>query len=318
MLVVCGEAIIDLVADSTRQAGYRASPGGSPFNVAVCAARLGLPTALMARLGSGEFGRLLRSHAAESQLDLSLSVISSAPPALAVVSPNPDGVPTYEFYLDGTAEAGWQRSELPGRLPDPIHALHVGSIASWRAPAANVIAELVRRERDRNHVLISFDPNLRSQLMADADPIRTRVERLVTMAHLVKVSTEDLHCLYPDEDPDAASSRWAQRGPGLVVRTDGANDMHAYRPGRRPRRLPVPNFPVVDTVGGGDAFAGGLLVALAERGRLGLSGLDSLVDAELDGILISSGLVAGLTCTRVGADPPWLEVRDAFAAQLAP
>jgi len=49
MILVAGEALIDLVGDDP-DGGYRAVVGGSPANVAVGTARLGVPTRVLARI----------------------------------------------------------------------------------------------------------------------------------------------------------------------------------------------------------------------------------------------------------------------------
>lgn len=309
MLVVCGEAIVDLISDGSSD-GYRARPGGSPLNVAVGTARLGLATTLLARLGADRFGELIRAHASDAGVDLSLSVAAEQPAALAVVSFDPAGAPSYDFYVDGTAEQRWVRGDLPDRLPEQARALHIGSIASWRAPAAGLITDLVVREKQRAAVLISFDPNLRPALVDDPVASGARIERLVGLAHLVKASAEDLHWLYPGEDPKAAAQRWVERGPALVVLTDGSGDIRAHRPGRAASDVPASRGRIVDAVGAGDAFAAGMLAALADRDRLSPEGLAHLGDAELQAVLSSAAVVAALTCSRQGADPPTREERD--------
>lgn len=309
MLVVCGEAVIDLISDGSTT-GYQARAGGSPVNVAVGAARLGVPTSLLARLGTGCFGRLIREHVTGSGVDISLSVAADEPVTLAVVGLDPAGAAGYEFYVDGTADWAWQRSELPDPLPGGVRALHVGSIPSWRAPAAGAIAELVTREHQRGAVLISFDPNLRPSLVVDPQEARSRIEALVATSHLVKASVEDLTWLYPGEGADSAAARWCRAGPALVVLTDGAAGARAYRPGASMLSQPGLEISVADTVGAGDAFTAGLLGTLADRGRLNVRGLDGLHDADLGAILDSAGLVAAITCTRPGADPPGRAERD--------
>jgi fructokinase len=68
-------------------------------------------------------------------------------------------------------------------------------------------------------------------------------------------------------------------------------------------RVPAPETVVVDTIGAGDAFAGGFVAAWLRAGHTP-DDLDAL-----DAVLAAAGFactVAARTCERAGADPPTL------------
>ena len=158
---------------------------------------------------------------------------------------------------------------------------------------------------------ISYDPNVRLARRAPVEAGRAAVERVVALADLVKVSSEDLDWLYPGEDPLVAAGRWTSAGPALVVVTLGGDGAVALTAGDGPVRRAAPPVTVVDTVGAGDAFSSGLLGALAERDALGRGGA-GLVTADLPAVLDRACLVAALTCAKAGANPPTrAEVRAA-------
>ena len=97
------------------------------------------------------------------------------------------------------------------------------------------------------------------------------------------------------------------RGPKLVVVTlgaDGAVGMTA----RAAVTVPAPVVQVVDTIGAGDAFGAALLAWLHDHGRL--SHDLHLESDDLRAALEFACLVASITCTRAGADPPWSEELD--------
>ena len=69
-------------------------------------------------------------------------------------------------------------------------------------------------------------------------------------------------------------------------------------------RVPIAPTVLVDTVGAGDSFHGGLLHFLAENGYLG-GRLDTLTTDGLVQALTFASRVSAITCSRAGANPPW-------------
>jgi fructokinase len=329
-----GELVVDMLPVPTADAGpegtapqFVARPGGNALNVAVAAGRLGTPVRLLARLGTGPLGFNLRRHAELSGVDGAGFVPAEEPVSLAVIGLKPDGSPDYGFHVLGAADWQWTDAELAEVYPERTAILHVGSISSWTAPGSDAIARLVERVRGDGSALISVDPNIRPPL-ADgpvgaslgntAPVVRERLDRLVGHADVVKVSAEDLEWLEPDshgeEGLDAAAQRWAERGPALLLLTDGGGPLRVARPGRPVvRREPI-RVTVADTVGAGDSLAAGLLCGLLSAGVTSRSALEALPDEEVLRIVDDAALVAAINVTRVGADPPTRAELDAARA----
>ena len=316
VLTVLGELVVDLIPDRSADAGpegtaprYVARPGGNALNVAVAAGRLGQPVRLMARFGRGPLAGNLRRHAELSGVDLSGAVDSDDPVSLAVVGLAADGSADYGFHVLGAADWQWTDAELAAGWSPDSRAVHVGSISSWTAPGCEPIAALVERLRASGDALVSVDPNIRPMLAEgfgnSAADVRRRLDRLVAAADVVKVSSEDLAWLEPGTtDLDDAARRWAERGPAVVLLTDGGAPLRVARPGGRLRQVTPPTVQVVDTVGAGDSLAAGFLSGLLRSGVTDRAALEQLTDDALDPVVAEAALVAALACTRVGADPP--------------
>ncbi len=306
---------MDLVGDADSRV-LTACPGGSPANVAVGLARLGVPTSLFARLGPDRFGRELRAHLADNGVSDRDLTDAAEPTSLAVATVAADGAARYDFWVTGTADWQWRPGELPARLPDDVVALHAGSLASWTPPGADEIEALTRRERGRGRVTLCFDPNCRPALIPDRDAHRKLVERQVALAHVVKVSEEDLAWLCPGEPYADVAERWQALGPELVVVTRGGDGAYG-RCRAGVAAVPARTVAVVDTVGAGDAFTAGLLAGLRDRDLLGparAERIGALARPALAALLAEASLVAALTAARPGADPP---TRNEVAAALA-
>jgi fructokinase len=293
VIAVCGEALVDLLP--TGPDTYLVSPGGSPANTAVALARLGAPVCLIARLAQDNFGRLLREHLMANGVDLAFAVAAEEPSTLAILSPGTDGDVAYRFVVDGTADWQWTDAELA--TPPGIVAVHAGSLALAAAPA---LERFLGRLPDR--ATISIDPNLRPALTT-LEQARADVGRWLRLADLMKVSTEDLAFLHPNEDPQRIGRRWAAAGPGLIVVTDGPGGATAYWADQELHEPALP-IPVVDTVGAGDTFSAGLLDAMLRAGRLG-GRLRDLTAEEVQTGLRRGLAAAAVTCSRPGADPPY-------------
>jgi len=304
MIVVAGEALIDLVAEGDD--GYRAVPGGSPANVAVTLSRLRQAVRMLVRLGDDAFGQQLRTHLRSNGVGLEWAVDATEPASLAVATLDDEGRAAYDFYFAGTAACRWSESELPASLA-PAVALHTGSLAMALTPGAEVLEALVTRERSRGQLTVSMDLNLRPSLMPDRRRERERVERQIRLAHIVKASDDELGWLYPDVPVEEVVASWRAAGVSCCVVTLGAKgsylrapDGGAYRQAGRP-------VPVVDTVGAGDAFTGAMLAALATIGGLGEGPAARLAAVSPDqwrAVLEIADTVAAITCTRRGANPP--------------
>ncbi|GAA0966377.1 carbohydrate kinase [Acrocarpospora macrocephala] len=309
MITVVGESVVDLVSQDGGRS-YIAHPGGSPLNVAIGLARLGRPTAFVARLSGGTPGQLLREHARANGVDLSWSVPAREPATLALVQIDEARQPTYDLYVEGTADWQWQDAEP--RLPPRTRVVHAGSLAAWTPPGGDRIAVALARARTEDGMLVSFDPNVRPALLGDPAAARPLVERYLAIAHVVKASEEDLRWLYPGEEPVQAAARWLAAGPDLVVVTRGGEGCAGLTRGGDVVRRPALGTHVEDTVGAGDAFTAGLLDALVRDGHADPRSIRDLPGAALAGVLDHAATVAALTCERAGADPP---TREAVAVR---
>ncbi|WP_043724313.1 carbohydrate kinase family protein [Micromonospora maris] len=293
MVTVLGEAVVDLVQGPDGR--FTAHPGGSPLNVAVGLARLGVPATLLARFSTSRFGRILRAHADANGVDLRHAVDTDDPATLAIASLDDDGVATYDFYVDGTADWQWRDDELSPALTSR-GILHTGSLAVFRSPGADRVADALRTAR-AERALISIDPNIRPGLLGTPAQARARVEELIRLAHLVKASEEDIAWLYPGRPVEDVLRHWRDLGAALTVVTLGAGGALALS-GTRTFRQPAPAVEVVDTIGAGDAFTAGLLAALSRAAS-------GWPNEEIAAALRYAVEVAAVTCTRAGADPPY-------------
>ncbi len=310
MILVSGEALIDLIPDPVKASAYDAVLGGSPYNVAVGLARLGAPTAFVSRLSADGNGEALAASLAENGVDLSFVARDVRPTMLAFVMRGTAKTGSrYSFYLDATAFDGpWP---FPAEWPKGGRHLHIGSVAALDPRHGQSVVRALTGARLR--ATVSFDPNIRPLVTPDRESVRRLAERQVSLAHLVKASEEDLEWLYPDRRVEESLAAWAKSGPRFCVATLGERGALAML-GKERIEVPAPRVEVVDTVGAGDSFMSALLSAMDRDNALGAR-TPAPSGSDLERWLGFAAAASAITCTRKGSDPPTRkEVEAAVAA----
>jgi fructokinase len=299
--LVIGEALIDIVEREGKVLGEHV--GGSPLNVAVGLGRLGRNVDFLTHIGDDERGRRILDHLEASHVHLVPGSTTAARTPTAAASIDDTGAATYTFDLE------WQLSGTAEVAP-PLVA-HTGSIAGFLDPGCLATAALL----DAYHVAatITYDPNVRPDLIVDREQAIGRIDRLVEKADLVKASDEDLRWIDPSRPPEEIAAAWQSTGPSIVAVTMGEHGAFATCAAGTVRAA-ARKVKVVDTVGAGDSFMTGLIDALWALDLLGAERREDLARIDLDmldGVLKHATLASALTVARAGADLP-----DRAALQL--
>lgn len=294
VIISSGEALVDIVPTATGDAV--ALPGGGPMNTAVACARLGVPTAFLGRVSTDANGDLIWAHLEDSEVDLRATQRGDEPTCRAVVEGDP---PIFIFHGEGTADRMLVDADLSPLGPGP-HILHGGTLGLFREPAAETFANVVA-DHDG---LVSFDPNVRPQIIGDegrADWMHW-FNRWLDHTDLFRVSDADLDWIWPDESAETVAERLIEGGIGAVVVTTSEGATVTTRHGST--SAPSRRVDVVDTVGAGDSFVGAILVRLHEADvRTGAGLIDVGLETWRE-ILAFAAEVASITVSRPGADPP--------------
>ena len=308
MILISGEALIDLIPDTEKEFRYDAILGGSPYNVAIGLGRLGAPVAFVSRISQDANGENLCAALAAAGVDLGLTLRDPKPTTLAFVMRGTAQTGSrYAFYLDATSFDGpWPFPEV---WPVAARHLHVGSISALEARHGERVVEALTRAQGR--LTISFDPNIRPLVTPDRQAVLPLVERQLALATVVKASEEDLEWLYPHRAVEATLADWAQRGPTIAIATLGGKGAVAYL-GNERLTVAAPTIDVVDTVGAGDSFMSSLLSIMDRDGSLGATA-KAPTAAKLAEWLQFAATASAITCTRRGSNPPTLAEVNARA-----
>ncbi len=309
-IAVVGEIVADAVLPTDGivdgAAHLTVHPGGGPANTAVALSRLGSVARFASRISGGALGALCRAKLEASNVDLTASEVAPEPATLAIARLDASGAASYEFYVDGTADWAWTDDSLAPLVDGPFTrgsapvALHCGSLALVLQPSGDVIERLLARARPQ--MTVSIDPNLRPLLVPVAT-YRAVIDRWAGLADILRLSEDDLELLWPGWTAEQAAAHLHTQGVPLAVISLGAAGAYASLRGEAVQ-VPIAPTTLVDTVGAGDSFHGGLLHFLAENGVLG-GRLESLDLETLTEALTFASRVSAINCSRAGANPPW-------------
>lgn len=298
MIVVAGEALIDLVPQGSAAGGLPAlAPrlGGGPYNTAVALGRLGSPVAFCSRVSSDAFGEALLDGLRAATVDVSYVQRGAEPTTLAVASIGADGSAGYSFYVEGTAD---RLFTAPDRLPDDVRAVSFGTCSLVLEPGASAYEELMRGEAARG-VFTALDPNVRAGLIPDADAYRARFKSWLPSVSLLKLSEDDASWL------GGTPREWLASGPGAVVVTRGGEGLTVYTRDGGEWSVPGEPVDVVDTIGAGDTVNAALLHGLRARDALSVESLAGLGADGWGEVLRFAARAAAVTVSRAGAEPPY-------------
>lgn len=302
MIICCGEALIDMLPRQLPEGDdvYLPVTGGAVFNTAITLGRLGAKAGFFSGLSSDMFGEMLRQSLEASKVDHSLCITSPHPTTLAFVK-LVEGNAQYQFYDEASAGRMITAGDLPS-MPNNVSALHFGAISLIPEPCGSAYEALALREAANR--VISLDPNIRRSFIENEDAHRARLARMIAVADIVKVSDEDLDWLADGASAEETVSNWLSGETSLVAITRGSDGAHVHTSNGR-IDVPARKVEVIDTVGAGDSFNGGLLHGLNKSGLLEKSALRKATPEALRSAIELAVQVAAITVSRAGANPPW-------------
>jgi len=295
--VLCvGEMVIDFLPGS-EPGSYIRNAGGAPANVAIAVARNGLSAGFVGKMGRDDFGDFLIDTLRENGVENVCSeTTDEAVTTMAFVTLRPDGERSFTFARKPGADILLTPDDIPPEVIRRAVIVHAGSCSLSRSPAAEA-TEHALREAAGSGKLVSFDVNYRAPLWdGDADAAKRRVEAILPLVDLLKISEEELE-LFGGEANLGAVMR--ENGIALVALTRGASGATLLI---GDDRIEIAGRPAaaVDATGAGDAFWGGFLSRLRHLGVKVAGDITPEIAAEAG----RYGNVAGWVCVqRKGAIP---------------
>ena len=298
-VIALGELLIDFATQSTDSDGYptmAAHPGGAPANFLAALTKFGAKTALMGKVGTDTFGKLLLSTLQNAGIDTrGMIETNDVFTTLAFVTFDEHGDREFAFARKPGADTCIRFEELDLSLIDESKVFHFGTLSLTDEPARTATYRAVAYAREHGK-LITFDPNLRKPLWKDLDTCKEQMLWGIDQADVMKISDEEVEFLFGLGVEEGARYILDNFGVKLVFVTCGAEGCY-FSNGTACGKVPsLSGIQVKDTTGAGDIFGGSAVWKLLQTGKAP----EALNEAELRDVVTFACTSAGLSTTRAG------------------
>ncbi|MDQ1217228.1 5-dehydro-2-deoxygluconokinase [Microbacterium arborescens] len=241
--------------------------GGSAANVTVAAARHGLASGLVSRVGDDPFGRYLLAELGRLGVDPSavgVDPVLKTPITFCEIFP-PDDFPLYFYREPSAPDLNIEASDLDTEALRRARILWVTLTGFSREPSRSAhIAALDARER-RSHTVLDLD--FRPMFWNDRADATAFAQHAIGHVDVVVGNREECEVAVGETDPDRAADALLARGVSLAIVKLGPRGVLART---ADESVIVPPHPVevVNGLGAGDAFGGALCHGLLEGWEL--------------------------------------------------
>ena len=289
-ITVMGSFVVDLAfrtpalpgwGETVTGSGFMLGPGGKGSNQAVAAARLGAKVTFITKLGRDTFGNIARETYAAEGIDTAFAFETTEYPtgAASVVVDQVRGENAIVVF--------------------PGACFHITADEIERARSAIAASAVFLAQLETNLLAVEYGLKLARELgvttILNPAPAASLPERIYPLCDYITPNESEAAALTGRKVATLEHAREAanvllSRGAGNAVITLGGQGAFVTNSAAAQHVPAVDAGPVIETTGAGDAFSGGLAVALAE-------GLDAVAATHF------ACAAAGISVTRPGTTP---------------
>lgn len=268
--ILCvGEVLIDFIGHQqnvqiNNTKDYHRFLGGSPTNVAMNVARLGLNSVLVSTIGNDGFGEYIIERLTEVGIRTdTIKKITHTPTSVIFVS-RTDGTPDFVPYR--AADSFITEDQITEAILTQTKIFHTTCFALSKEPAQTTILKKAA-EAFKLGCTLSIDVNYADKLWNSKEEALQVIKLYCAFNPLVKVSEDDMLRLFGKELPHSEIFKFFHtNGVAIVCLTLGSKGVKLAQEGKEIIELPAIKIEnIMDATGAGDAFWSGFLFAYIQK-----------------------------------------------------
>ncbi|WP_397445454.1 carbohydrate kinase family protein [Polaribacter sp. R77954] len=264
--ILCvGEVLIDFIGhqnnvliNETRD--YHRYLGGSPANVAMNSARLGLNPYMISAVGNDGFGEYIFKRLNEVKVNTNHLKKSENNSTSVIFVSRSNGTPDFMPYRN--ADYHISEDQITAEMLSQTKIFHTTCFALSKKPAQTTILKKAK-EAVKNGCKLSIDINYAKKLWSSKQEALDVIKTYCSLNPLIKISEDDMLRLFEKQLPHEEIFEFFHNlGVETVCLTLGSEGVKLSQKGKNMIQLPAIKIEkVMDTTGAGDAFWSGFLFA---------------------------------------------------------
>ncbi|MHA1301623.1 MAG: carbohydrate kinase family protein [Candidatus Helarchaeota archaeon] len=312
-IISIGELLIDFIAVERNTPlqmvnKFQKFPGGAPANVMVTVGSLGLSSGLISKVGDDAFGDFLIKALTQKKVDTSQILRDKKHHTGIVFVESQEGIPEFMLYSD-VAYNFLKPEEINQEYIKNSKIINFGGVLLLKSPARDAVMRALSFAK--NNVTISFDLNLRKDLLKNESNLWEYVKKALSFVDIFKISMDELFDLYLYFNPQKKEPTYKQ-AINYFIETYNFKIIAITMGGSGSRILiiknreiksevtePVYKVKIIDSTGAGDAYLGALLASLISLNKH--KNPEEVNKNEVEKIIKFCNKYAALSTTQIGA-----------------
>ena len=269
-IVIMGELLVEIMRPKEDIPLYESDyfrgpfPSGAPGIFISTAARLGHSTAIISGVGNDDFGKNILSRLKHDGVDVSRVIIpEDGHTGIAFVTYFADGERKFLFYMDNSPCVKAKAPENMSGFEDTKYMHIMGCSLMADVTFAKEIIKFMNMLKSHG-VKISFDPNVRLEMMKDK-AVLDMLQEVFRNSSILMPGVSELKMFTGKDDIDEAiKSVFENPSLEILVLKNGSKGSKIYTRNGLEVEQPIYKVVQADATGAGDSYDAAFICGLAE------------------------------------------------------
>ncbi|MED4291103.1 5-dehydro-2-deoxygluconokinase [Priestia megaterium] len=273
--IAIGRLCIDLNANETQRPmeetkTFTKYVGGSPANIAIGAARLGLKTGFIGKVSDDQMGRFITDYLQKNKINTDSIVIdkTGAVTGLAFTEIKSPTDCSILMYRDNVADLKLDPTEVSEEYIKKSKALLISGTALAQSPSREAVFLALEYAR-KHEVVVFFDIDYRPYTWESETETAVYFNLAAEKSDVIIGTREEFDMMekllnYKESNDQVTAERWFSHHAQIVVIKHGGEGSIAYTRDGKSHRGGIFKTKVLKTFGAGDSYASAFIYGLMQ------------------------------------------------------